>query len=193
MLINENLNNTNLAKGGEPIHQIIEPCQKAKNKWGKKHKQTRTTSKHILSNYSGHHMKGSYQKAKNTWGKQYKHTNISKLFWTPHERIISKTENTSEKQQQQKQTQIFKLVWLRAPLSQTSLNMFVLFVCCCCCLCFSRRFCCFCVPAPRCAAALRSAPPLRWSVLRCAALHCAALCPVDETHIFKINVKSLII
>ena len=36
MLVNVNLNNTNLAEGGEPIHQLFEPYQKAKkNTWEK--------------------------------------------------------------------------------------------------------------------------------------------------------------
>ena len=58
-----NLNNTNLAKGGEPIHQIIEPYQKA------------TT----------------HGKNKNN-----KDNNMFKLFWTPHEGIITNNKNTWE-------------------------------------------------------------------------------------------------
>ena len=55
-----------MAKGGEPIHQIIEPNQKAKHTWEKQTKQKQQR----FSNYSGHQTKGSYQKTTNTWEQQ---------------------------------------------------------------------------------------------------------------------------
>ena len=55
------MNNTNQAKGGEPIHQMIEPYQEATQHMGKQTKQNKQTT-----------------------------TNILNLFWTPHEGIISK-------------------------------------------------------------------------------------------------------
>ena len=133
---------------------------------------------------------------------------IVKLFWTPHEGIISKhkkqhmekqhTQNNKTyivqttldttwrdhinkqkthggKQSNQKTTtKMFKLVWLRGPLSQTSLTI-SLFVClcCCCCCCFSQRF--VIVVFLRCAALRRCAPLLRSADLICAALRCTAL------------------
>ena len=68
------MNNTNLANGGEPIHPIIEPYQTTKNSawgnkntWAKQQTQNRQEQQ-IRSNYSGHHVKGSYQKSQQTHG-----------------------------------------------------------------------------------------------------------------------------
>ena len=64
------MNNTNLATGGEPIHQIIEPYQTTNKKtWEKKQNKNKTK--------------------KQT-------TNVFKLFWPPHEGIISTNKNTWE-------------------------------------------------------------------------------------------------
>ena len=69
---------------------------------------------------------------------------------------------------------MFKLVWLRAPLSQTSLKIIFLLLCLFCLffLCVV-CFLCSCAALRRCAP-LRSAP-LICSALRCAELRCAAL------------------
>ena len=49
-------------------------------------------------------------------------TTIFKLFWTPHEGIISKSKQHMGENKQQKQnkqtTTIFRLVWLRGPMAR---------------------------------------------------------------------------
>ena len=83
------MNNTNLAKGGEPRHQIIEPYQQETHGKSKQNKTKQNKQKeHRFPNYSGHHMKGSYQKAQKRNGDNNKR--MFKPFWTPHEGIISK-------------------------------------------------------------------------------------------------------
>ena len=74
---------------------------------------------------------------------------------------------------------MFKLVWLRGPLSKTSLKILFLLLLSLLFLLFSNvLFLLFVF--------------LRCAALRCgAALRCAALCPVGDPHIFKIIIKSL--
>ena len=68
-----NLNGTNLAKGGESTHQTIESYQQTHNTWEEQAQQA-TQQQHIISNYSGHHMKGSFQKNNKHMGNANTHT-----------------------------------------------------------------------------------------------------------------------
>ena len=67
-----NLNNTNLAKGGgaNQYTKKLNNIKKANDKWEiskKENKVNNNNNTQRFSNYSGHHMKGSYQKANSTW------------------------------------------------------------------------------------------------------------------------------
>ena len=71
------MNNTNLAKGGDTIHQIIEPYQTEQdnNTW---EQTTQKQKQKRFSNYSGHHMKASYQQSNKHMGKATNNKNNKK-------------------------------------------------------------------------------------------------------------------